>query len=61
MCLTGKINGKRSRGWSRRKYMDGIVEVMGERWTATSLLCRMGDRKNWCSMVVNVLRDIIFR
>ena len=43
MCLTDKIKGKRSRGWLRKKYMDGIVEVMGDRWTATSLLRRMDD------------------
>ena len=45
MYLTGKIK-KGSRGQQRKKYMDRIMEVMEERWTETSLLRKMDNRKN---------------
>ena len=61
MGLMGIIKGKRSKDRPRKKYIDGIVEVKVERWTATSLLHGIDDRKNWSFIVANDLRYTALR
>lgn len=53
LSVTGKINGRRSRGRQRLTYIESI-----SRWTRVSeqeLLKTSKDRKRWKAMIANVL------
>ena len=44
LCLTGKIEGRRARGRQRKKYLDSILEDIGENLTANQLIQLARDR-----------------
>ena len=54
LCLTGMIEGRRSRGRQRKKYVDCILEDLGENITAGALIQLAGDRGRWREMTANV-------
>ena len=54
LCLTGMIEGRRSRGRQRKKYLDSILEDMEENITAGQLIQRARDRNRWRQMTAYV-------
>ena len=52
-CLLGRIEGVRARGRQRMKFVDSLLDVVGER-EAVSLVRMAFDREQWRSMVANV-------
>ena len=59
-CLLGMVQGRRARGRQRRKYMDGIKEVIGcERMD--EILRRAEDRSLWRSITANINLDTALR
>ena len=59
LALTGMIDGRRGRGRPREKYLDSLVKVTNGRvMTAVQLIRATSDRKEWKSMVADVLEDM---
>ena len=54
LCLTGKIEGRRARGRQRKKYLDSILEDIGENLTANQLIQLARDRLRWRQVIANV-------
>ena len=61
VCLTGRVEGTRSRGRPREKYMDGLVRAVGGGVSATQLLQMTADREEYQTMIANVLNDMAQR
>jgi hypothetical protein len=61
VCLTGRVEGRRSRGRPRQKYMNGLVRAVGGNATPGTLLQRMMEREDWRSIVANVQEDTALR
>ena len=59
-CLLGMVEGTRARGRQRRKYMDGIKEVIGCE-TVGEVLRRAEDRSVWRSIAANINLDTALR
>ena len=57
ICMMGKMEGRRERGRPRRKYLDGVIEILGGRWTDAQIRRKMKNREEWCSMVAHVRMD----
>ena len=58
LSLTGKIEGKRSRGRPRQKYMDGLVRVATGRMSANQLLQLTKKREEWSAIIADVPLDM---
>ena len=55
-CLLDMVEGRRARGRERKKYMDGIKQLMGcERFSEVLRLAE--DRSTWCCIVANINSD----
>ena len=54
LCLTGRIEGRRSRGRQRTKYMDSIMGDIEGNHTANQLIHMAGDRERWRRVIANV-------
>ena len=54
LCLTGRIEGRRSRGRQRTKYMDSIVGDIEGIHTTNQLIHLAGDRERWRRVIANV-------
>ena len=54
LCLTGKIEGRRARGRQRKKYLDSILEEIGENLTPNQLIQLARDRLRWRQVIANV-------
>ena len=54
VCMTGRIDGRRARGRQRQKFMDRILEKLGNGWTAGRVFQLARDRKGWQTMIANV-------
>ena len=61
LALTGRIEGRRSRGRQREKFIDGIKRVIDDGITAGRLFHLARDRSVWSSMVANVYRGTAHR
>ena len=61
VCLTGRVEGTRSRGRPREKYMDGLVRAVGGGVSAAQLLQITSNRDEYQAMVANVLSDMAQR
>ena len=46
-CLLGRVEGRRARGRQRTKYMDSIVQFLGDGWRASSLEKRRKSRNTF--------------
>ena len=55
LCLTGKVEGRRSRGRQRIKYLDTIVEEIGGQITKNNLIQLARDRQRWREVTAHVL------
>ena len=53
-CLLGKVEGTRSRGRQRIKYMDAVLAQLGEGWRVVDLVRLADSRSEWRSMVADV-------
>ena len=61
LSLTGKIDGRRTRGRPRQKFMDGLVRVTGGGMSAAQLLQKAQDCEQWRAMIANVHGDTVPR
>jgi len=61
ICMTGKMEGRRERGRSRKKYLDAMKEIVEGRWTDGQIRRRMKNREEWRSMVAHVRMDTAMR
>ena len=61
LAVTGRIAGSRSRGRPRKKYMDGMKEMIGGGVTTQQLLNMTRDREQWRSISANVFNDSAHR
>ena len=59
-CLLGMVQGTRARGRQRRKYMDGIKDVVGC-VTMGEVLRRAEDRSVWRSIAADINLDTALR
>ena len=65
LMLTGRVNGKRSRGRQRLTYLESLSKRMTEqvdereksKVTKLKILRTAKDRELWKSMVANALRE----
>lgn len=53
-CLLGRVEGTRSRGRQRIKYMDALLEQLGDGRRVVDLVRLADDRTDWRSMVADV-------
>ena len=60
LCLTGRIEGRRSRGRQRTKYMDSIVKDIERNNTSNELIHLAGDRERWRLVIAHV-QDMALR
>ena len=58
-CLIGKIEGKRARGRQRKKFMDSLLERMGEESTVAEVARMAENRVRWRAMIANVTRPAL--
>ena len=56
LMLSGKIEGRRSRGRPRKMFLDNIREELGDDWTASGVIHVARDRDRWKTMVAHVLK-----
>ena len=61
LAITGKIEGRRSRGRQREKFINGMIREIGGGITAGRLFHLARDRSVWSSMVANVYRGMAHR
>ena len=54
LCLTGMIEGRRSRGRQRKKFLDSILENIEEDITAGQLVQMARDRIGWRQVTAHV-------
>ena len=54
LCLTGMIEGRRSRGRQRKKFLDSILEDIEEDITAGQLIQMARDRIGWRQVTAHV-------
>ena len=52
--MLGKIEGRRKRGWQRRRWLDGITDSMGMSLSEFQELVR--DREAWYTAVMGLQR-----
>ena len=60
ICMTGKLEGRRMKGRPRKKYLDGVKEILGGRWTDAEIRRKMKDRREWRSMIAHVRMDTYY-
>lgn len=53
-CLLGRVEGTRSRGRQRIKYMDALLAQLGDGWRVVDLIRLADERSRWRSMVADV-------
>ena len=54
LCLTGMIEGRRSRGRQRKKFLDSILEDIEDDLTAGQLIQMARDRIGWRQVTAQV-------
>ena len=54
LVMTGKIEGRRSRGRPRQKYLDCLGNGFVEKRTPIQLIRETADRAGWRAMIANV-------
>ncbi len=54
LCLTGMIEGRRSRGRQRKKFLDSILDDIEENITGGQLVQMARDRTRWRRMTAHV-------
>ena len=59
--ITGMVEGKRGRGRPRTKYIDGLIALTRGNMTAAQFLRITKERREWKSMVADVLEDMAQR
>ena len=53
--MLGKIEGRRRRGRQRRKWLDGITDLMDI--NSSKLMEIVKDRESWCAAVHRVTKS----
>ena len=53
-CLLGRVEGTRSRGRQRIKYMNALLAQLGDGWRVVVLVRLAEERTEWRSMVAEV-------
>ena len=54
LCPMGMIEGRRSRGRQKKKYLDSIPDDIDEYITAVQLIQRARDRNRWRRMTAHI-------
>ena len=54
LILTGKIEGRKSRGRQRMKYLDSIRRFLDQEYTTEEILRKADNRESWKTLVADV-------
>ena len=54
LMLTGKIEGRKSRGRQRLKYMDSLRGYIAQEHTNEEILEKAGNRESWRTLVADI-------